>query len=553
MWQCYSTPSKLLYKNNLLYSSVGCQQGDPLGPAIFSLAIHQIIQKLKSKFNVWYLDDGTLGGDAATVLSDLRLLILEFRAIGLELNFNKCELFILEGTADRDAIISQFSTIAPNIITVNRESLRLLGSPILDESLPDFINDKILKFNETSERLLKINCHMAFAIIRFCLFVPKFTYVLRCCQLWKQPNLLTNLDNTLRRTLSTVFNIDLDTRSWTQATLPVRFGGLGIRNTSDVSLPAFLASVHATLPLTTKILEPCKITEISFLTEAKNAWCAACPNTDPPTSLCSQRLWGEPLCKLVRNNLLETSSNPAERARLIAVGKWESGLWLQALPSGNTGTLLDNTTFRIVTCLRLGAPIIIPHTCRCGAAVNRLGQHGLSCSRSAGRIPRHQNINDVIRRALATAGVPAILEPNGLTRDDGKRPDGLTLVPWRIGRALVWDATCVDTLAPSHLHGTSTEAGAAANNAENLKRHKYSVISSTYIFEPFGVETLGPWGHRAHHLFREISKRLVEATRDPRAGGYLAQRISLAIQRGNAASILGTLPPGEELGEVFYL
>ncbi|KAJ0178721.1 hypothetical protein K1T71_005496 [Dendrolimus kikuchii] len=33
--------------------------------------------------------------------------------------------------------------------------------------------------------------------------------------------------------------------------------------------------------------------------------------------------------------------NKAERARLLAVSKWESGLWLQALPSSNLGTLLD--------------------------------------------------------------------------------------------------------------------------------------------------------------------------------------------------------------------
>ncbi|KAL0841363.1 hypothetical protein ABMA28_015062 [Loxostege sticticalis] len=68
LWQCYSEPSKLLYQNNLIYSSVGCQQGDPLGPAIFSLAIHPIISSLNSKLNVWYLDDGTIAGDASTVL-----------------------------------------------------------------------------------------------------------------------------------------------------------------------------------------------------------------------------------------------------------------------------------------------------------------------------------------------------------------------------------------------------------------------------------------------------------------------------------------------------
>ncbi|CAH2265001.1 jg25131 [Pararge aegeria aegeria] len=78
--------------------------------------------------------------------------------------------------------------------------------------------------------------------------------------------------------------------------------------------------------------------------------------------------------------------------------------------------------------------------------------------------------------------------------------------------------------------------------AEQAKRRKYENLDSSFIFVPFGVETLGPWGPEARALFKELSKRVIESTGDPRAGSYLGQRISLAIQRGNAASILGTVP-----------
>ncbi|XP_063534956.1 uncharacterized protein LOC134744938 [Cydia strobilella] len=44
-----------------------------------------------------------------------------------------------------------------------------------------------------------------------------------------------------------------------------------------------------------------------------------------------------------------------------------------------------------------------------------------------------------------------------------------------MGRVLVWDATCVDTLAPSHLPRTSFRAGAAAEAAEGKKFAKYRV------------------------------------------------------------------------------
>ncbi|RVE44493.1 hypothetical protein evm_010897, partial [Chilo suppressalis] len=79
-------------------------------------------------------------------------------------------------------------------------------------------------------------------------------------------------------------------------------------------------------------------------------------------------------------------------------------------------------------------------------------------------------------------------------------------------------------------------AGAACEAAEKAKAGKYRGLGSEYDFVPFGVETLGPWGPSAIRLFKEIAERLVDIIGDRRAGSYLGQRITLAIQRGNAAS-----------------
>ena len=551
LWQCYRHPTKLLYRDNLLESAVGCQQGDPLGPVIFSLAINPIIRQLNSEFNVWYLDDGTLGGNRDTVLNDFIFLRDKLHNIGLDLNISKCELFISD-TTDRQTTLQNFNAVADGIKIIDKSSLCLLGSPVLEESFSDFIENKIQNFNDISERLFKINIHSAITILRYCCFGPKLTYILRASHLWKHINLLDQIDKIIRHTLSSILNVSLDDKAWSQATLPIRMGGLGVRKISSISLPAFISSVHGTDKLIRKILPITLINfEVPCLAEAINAWKVTCPNTDLPANPSSQRQWDEPLCRVIRKNLIDTSITSAERARLLAVGEWESGLWLHAFPSANIGTMFDDTTFRLAVCLRLGASCCTPHRCHCGEAVNSLGHHGLSCSRSAGRIPRHANINDVIRRALVAVGVPAVLEPNGLARDDGKRPDGMSLFPWKMGRTLVWDATCVDTLAPSHLPRTACCVGSAASQAEDLKRRKYSSLIGNYMFEPFGVETLGPWGPSAHALAKEISKRLVDTSRDPRAGFYFAQRLSIAIQRGNAASLLGTLP-GDSDEEQFF-
>ena len=100
------------------------------------------------------------------------------------------------------------------------------------------------------------------------------------------------------------------------------------------------------------------------------------------------------------------------------------------LPALSLGTHLDAETVRIAVSLRLGADICEPHRCRCGRTVDRLGHHGLSCRYSAGRLPRHANLNDVVKRGLTAAGVASILEPLGLDRGDGRLPDGLTVFPF---------------------------------------------------------------------------------------------------------------------------
>lgn len=195
----------------------------------------------------------------------------------------------------------------------------------------------------------------------------------------------------------------------------------------------------------------------------------------------------------VQKHLIDTAQDPADRARLLASNERESGYWLNAIPSTNIGTLLDRTTFTLAVSLRLGAKINVPHRCRCGVSVDQLGHHGLSCQRSAGRLPRHASLNDVIRRALASVNVPATTEPPGLVRDDGRRPDGMTLLAWKNGRPLVWDATCVDTLAPSRINATATRAGAAAAAAEASKRRRYAALGDGYYTYlcPSGSKRLG--------------------------------------------------------------
>jgi len=84
-------------------------------------------------------------------------------------------------------------------------------------------------------------------------------------------------------------------------------------------------------------------------------------------------------------------------------------------------------------------------------------------------------------------------EPHGLVCDDGnsvgKRPDGLTLLPWNSGRSATWDVTVVDTLGNAYLQQSAITSASAAETAAVRKRNKYSSLSSTHDFFPVALES----------------------------------------------------------------
>eukprot|EP00731_Ephydatia_muelleri_P014934 Em0008g654a len=157
-----------------------------------------------------------------------------------------------------------------------------------------------------------------------------------------------------------------------------------------------------------------------------------------------------------------------------------------------------------------------------------------SCKRSAGRHYRHSAINDIIHRALVAAHVPSRLEPSGLYCSDGKRPDGITTVPWKCGQLLVWDATCPDTYAPSYSTIAAQQAGAVGQQAEDKKAQKYKHLSSHHFFTPVAIETSGVYGPRTAGFLKELGHRLRQVSAEASSFHYLAQRLSVAIQRGNS-------------------
>ena len=444
----------------------------------------------------------------------------------------------------QEAAIRCVLDILPGCRQPPRDEWELLGAPLSCESGARLLRSKLAVLDSLCSRLTDLTAQEALIVLRSSLFAPRLTYLLRCMDAAAHADILSEIDSFLRGQLCKTLNISLDDRAFAKATLPLRLGGLGVRTSSSLVSPCWVSSLHASKDLA-RFLLPARLRESfsEFVSRIGSSFSALWrPEELEQLDLSSQSQLDSLGCSRLSASLLESCATNDERAAFRASQEPLARGWLTVLPIPHVGTVLDDASFRIGVCLRLGvAPCIADRCSRCSRDVGPEGTHGLHCPRSAGRHARHSEVNDIIFRSLNSAHIPSRREPTGLYSTQ-TRPDGLTLVPWRLGKCLVWDATVVDTLAPSHVARTCSLSGAAAADAEDLKRSKYvGNLPTTYEFIPLGFETLGAMGPAAQEFVETLGKRLRATTGCERAGEYLRQRLSLAILRGNVGSILGSL------------
>ncbi|KAF2891382.1 hypothetical protein ILUMI_14791 [Ignelater luminosus] len=236
-----------------ILSQVGAQQGDPAGLFLFCPVIQAVIENLNSELNIFYLDDGTLGGDTNTVLQDLDTIIKSRWNLGLQINPSKCKLYFC-------------STYKIDVheIKVLQDDIALLGAPLNVQSTAKVLNQK-----HDEMRLL-------FSRLKF---------------LQTQHGLL--LKSSMSLSFESISNISFDEQQWCIASLPIKFGGLGLRKASDIMLPAFLASINSVLRLITLMLQNITAeTCIAFYPEALMEWQSVHGSSFPPV-VSTQRNWDE--------------------------------------------------------------------------------------------------------------------------------------------------------------------------------------------------------------------------------------------------------------------
>jgi hypothetical protein len=517
-----------------ILSATGVQQGDPLGPLLFALAIDNIARSVESPFNVWYLDDATIGGPVESIINDLTKIVPALTSLGLEVNPSKSEVINIDyDFSGFEASMDQIRPILSELRLTAKEDAQILGSPLLDKAVRECLSSKQEALEKLTTRLQTIDAHPALFLLKNCFALPKLLYVFRSAPCYTHVDLLSQIDAVIQASAEKICNVRFDGIGWDQAKLPLRFGGIGLRSATDIAIPAFASSAAACRQLINGIL--IHTPESNVEEQVRQVWLDS--GLLVPIGDCRQQEWDNIGCTAL-SQALTPRLDQHRLACFSSASQRHSGAWLNALPSSSTGGLLDDDCLRVGVALRLGLQVCERHRCRCGAVVDESALHPLSCRLSAGRIPRHTALNDIVLRALGAAGFPAVLEPVGLDRGDGKRPDGITTFPYAHGRALIWDATCTDTFAASNLITSANNPASAASRAEKRKIHKYRALSDRYIFSPVSVETSGVLGPETISFLSCLGSKAAKRSGDKCETTWLYQRISLAILRGNCFSIV---------------
>ena len=134
-----------------------------------------------------------------------------------------------------------------------------LGSPIGNlDSVTAALRGKINSLEIMGETLSHVSAQDALILLCNAFSIPKLLYILRTSPSFLSPA-LDSYDESLKSIVSRITNIHFEANdpAWSQATLPVGVGGLGIRSTVQLTPSAFLASASATHDLVQEILPLC--------------------------------------------------------------------------------------------------------------------------------------------------------------------------------------------------------------------------------------------------------------------------------------------------------
>jgi len=560
LYSCYGSPSLLCLQTDdgklaFIESGQGTQQGDPLGPVAFAVALHKILKEVSEACpgvaTTAYVDDVFLAGPRQLLPQAVDLLVKAYASIQLQPNFKKT---FSAGAAPVDGL--QFIATGAKCLG---STLWPSQPPSLEELDPEFIIlcERIPLIADTQVALLllryAVDCHASYAC----------RTLLPC---YSRPA-MQEMERRARHLLDAVTGlpvVDSDLL-WLQTTQPMSRGGLGLLNPLDVVDPGFAAAWHgfAVGPFSKSQVVVDALQTPNFCTSqlgmaTEQAVELVSTLTEEELERSSRRIQ-RALCWKQRAQ--EFGAFKAQAGRHISALIAErsdprASDWLRAIPTLNALSI-PAAPFRAALALRYGMTPSggLDCTCRCGVALGHLdAAHLLICPHGATTIHRHDALVALLARLAREVGAHVQEEPI-VGVDADSRVDLVIDLPAAGAAPCAVDLAVVTSATPSR---TATESNAVAETQrQKARKHGSDCERLQLAFRPLIIDSCGRWdSHMDKTVLELVSAAAAAETPDGDAADatfdapnwaardrltYWQQALSVCLHRRNGLGALRLL------------